>query len=235
MTRKLIYCDESGEASFSPKSEFKYFVVCAITIDESMKSKLQHRMREKQLKLYKLGWPKKIEIKASVLHNMKRDRRIPRSVKAAIDGDAFIQEILISLKNSCSPRVDYIAINKQRLMNESFRNTPYGIAYNYFAGKILVPLVHACADCVLTVDRRSKEMHSHKYFDGYIETMLFKKAIAEGVSMNSVIRHEESHMSYGLQAVDFFAWSIYRAKNNQDRRFIKIFDHLVENKEEWYC
>ncbi len=74
-----------------------------------------------------------------------------------------------------------------------------------------------------------------KYFDGYIETMLFKKAIAEGVSMNSVIRHEESHMSYGLQAVDFFAWSIYRAKNNQDRRFIKIFDHLVENKEEWYC
>ena len=73
-----IYCDESGEISFSSDSSYKCFSICALTIDEGKKNKIKNTMKRKNTKLYNLGWPKSIEIKANILHNMMLNKDIPQ-------------------------------------------------------------------------------------------------------------------------------------------------------------
>ena len=51
----FIYCDESGEISFSSESAYKCFSICALTIDEDRKNKIKNTMRRKKAKLYELG------------------------------------------------------------------------------------------------------------------------------------------------------------------------------------
>jgi len=129
MVRKLIYCDESGEISFSRRSIYKYFTICTIAIDEIKKNKLKNTMRRKKRKLYRLGWPKNLEIKASVLHTMEANPAIPDQLKSAFNGDEFIREVLTSLGRSCSPRVDYIVVYKDGVKSSFFRKAPYGRLY----------------------------------------------------------------------------------------------------------
>lgn len=231
----FIYCDESGEASFSKNSVYKYFSICTLTIDEGKRSKIKNTIKKKKSKLYTLGWPKEIEIKANILHSLKSNPNIPQVVKDNVNGDNFIQEVLISLKNSCSPRIDYIIVNKEGLKPGTFDKAPYGIAYNYFAGKILIPIILDCKDCYLTIDKRNKEMHNHMHFSGYIETKVRGDAMEKGIDINLEIKHGESQNESGLQAVDFFSWSIYRNFAHNDSRFLDIFTELIKIKEKWYC
>lgn len=231
----FIYCDESGEASFSDKSAYEYFSICALTIDENKRNKIKNTMKRKIAKLYNLDWPKEIEIKASVLHGLKMNKEIPQTVKNAINGDEFIKEVLTSLKYACSPRIDYIIVKKGGLKDPSFKNAPYAIAYNFFAGKILIPIILNYKDCFLTIDKRNKEMHAQRHFDGYIETKARGDAFEKKIEVCLEMKHDESQVNYGLQAVDFFSWSIYRKVTKKDLRFFEIFEDLVQIKEEWYC
>lgn len=231
----FLYCDESGEASFSKKSDYEYFSICVLTIDENKKNKLKNTIKRKTAKLYNLGWPKEIEIKASILHSLRMNKEIPRTVRNVIKGDDFIKEVLRSLKNACSPRIDYIIVRKDGLRDSSFRNAPYGIAYNFFAGKILIPIILNYRDCFLTIDKRNKEMHAQRHFNGYIETKARSDAFEKEIRIDLQIEHGESCINYGLQAVDFFSWSIYRKAAKKDFSFFRIYDDLVQIKEEWYC
>lgn len=233
--RCFIYCDESGDSSFSEKSRHNIFSICALTVEENKKNKIKNTMSRKKAKLYKAGWPKNIEIKASVLHNLKLQKNLPENIKKTISGDDFIIEILTSLKNACLPRIDYIAVKKDKMTDNSFRNAPYGIVYNFYAGKILVPLVCACESCFLTVDKRNKEVHTLRHFDGYIETRIREEAFNKGIKVDFQIEHGESHVISGLQAVDFFSWAVYRKIAYNDTRFFTIFKDKVKIKEEWYC
>ena len=231
----FIYCDESGESSFSKDSAYDYFSICTLTIGEDKKNKIKNTMKRKTAKLYNMGWPKEIEIKASILHGLNSNNNISQDVKNNISGDEFIKEILLSLKNSCSPRIDYIAVGKDGLQDPSFRSAPYAIAYNFFAGKILIPIILECKDCFLTIDKRNKEMHAQRHFDGYIETKARGDAFEKKIDINLEIKHDESQNNFGLQVVDFFSWSIYRKIKNKDIRFFRIFEDLIHLKEEWYC
>lgn len=231
----FIYCDESGESSFSKDSVYDYFSICTLTIGEDRKNKIKNTMKRKMAKLYTLGWPKEMEIKASTLHGLNFKKNISQDIKDNINEDEFIKEILFSLKNSCAPRIDYIILRKDGLQDPSFRNAPYGIAYNFFAGKILIPIILEYRDCFLTIDKRNKEMHAQRHFDGYIETKARGDAFENKIDINLEIKHDESQVNYGLQAVDFFSWSIYRKIENNDLRFFKIFEDLIHLKEEWYC
>ena len=117
----------------------------------------------------------------------------------------------------------------------SFKNAPYGVIYNFFAGKILVPIILNYKDCFLTVDKRNKEMHNQKHFDGYIETKARGDAFEKETELHLEIEHGESQVNYGLQAVDFFSWSVFRKATNKDLKFFRIFEELVQINEEWYC
>ena len=233
--RYFIYCDESGESSFSDKTAYKYFSICTLTIDENKRNKIKNTMQRKTAKLYNLGWPKEIEIKASILHGLRMNKYIPQELKNSINGDDFIREILRSLKYACSPRIDYIIIGKEGLADPCFRNAPYGIAYNFFAGKVLIPIILNFKNCFLTIDRRNKEMHAQRHFDGYIETKARGDAFEKKIGVNLEIKHDDSQNNYGLMAVDFFSWGIYRKMKDKDVRFFEIFEDLVQIREEWYC
>lgn len=98
-----------------------------------------------------------------------------------------------------------------------------------------MPLILEIKDCFLTVDKRNKEMHNQKHFDGYIETRVRGDAFEKGIDLELEIKHDDSQTNYGLQAVDFFSWSIYRTIARKDERFFKIFEDLVKIGEKWYC
>ncbi len=233
--RHFIYLDESGEASFSEQTAFPYFSITTMTINEQDKKKIKNILRRAKAKLYKRGWPRAIEIKASILHGLQHHKEIPERLRNEIDGDKFIKSILEKLESSCRPRIDYIVVKKDGFTNPTFKAAPYGIAYNFLAGKILFPLIRNMSDCFLTVDKRNKETHSQKHFDGYIKTTVIGDAYDKRKDIVLQIKHEESHSNTGLQAVDFFCWSINRKMQNRDSRFFDVFTDLVETAHEWYC
>ncbi|OGF50987.1 MAG: hypothetical protein A2231_06425 [Candidatus Firestonebacteria bacterium RIFOXYA2_FULL_40_8] len=228
-----LYSDESGEISFSENTTCDYFVICVLAIDENKINKVKNTLKKKKAKLYKLGWPKVLEIKPSILVGLKNRGDIPKSVKQSIDGVSFIQDVLTSMKNSFNPEVNYIVVRKEGITDASFRNAAYGIAYNYFAGKILIPVITKHKDCLLTVDKRNKETHPQKYFDGYLETKIIEAICEKGVNISLQIKHDDSFVNFGLQAVDYFSWSIYRKYANKDERYFVIFEDLVDIKNEW--
>jgi len=231
----FIYCDESGETSFSKDSKHQHFSICALTVEESQRNKIKNTIRRKHAKLYRKGWPKDIEIKASLLHGLNFNKKIPLKLKKSITGDQFIKETLKSLKNSCSPRIDFFAVNKDEIVDEEFKHASYGIAYNYFAGKLLIPLIVNCRDSYITLDERSKETHSQMHFNGYLETQVRGYAIENNLNIRLEIEHANSRNNYGLQAVDYFSWSIYRKIEHNDESFFNIFKNLIKTKERWYC
>ena len=110
-----------------------------------------------------------------------------------------------------------------------------GLLTTFLAGKILIPTILQHKNCQLTVDKRNKETHSQKYFDGYIETKTLGDAFDKGIDVKLEIVHGESQIIYGLQAVDFFSWSVYRKSEKGDPSFFNLFEDIVNIKEEWYC
>ena len=159
--------DESGGISFSEKSIYKYFSITTLTINESIENKIKNTMRAKKTKLYKLGWPRDVEIKANTLHNLRRNKKLCTCLKETVNGDEYIKEVLTSIKNSCQPRIDYLVVYKEKIKDESFKSANYGIAYNFFSGKLLIPLVKDLKECKVFVDPRNKERHSKKHFESY--------------------------------------------------------------------
>ncbi len=189
--KNYIYCDVSGETSFSDISGYKHFSICTLTVNESKQKKLVNTMCRKKAHLYDFGWPKDIEIKATTLHSLKYNRKIPDRLKRSINGNIYIENILISIIKTCKPRIDSITICKDGFKDNAFRNAPYGIVYNYFAGKIIVPLGVTLGDTILTVDQRNKELHKQKHFDGYIETKIREEAYDRNVRNISLkINHD---------------------------------------------
>lgn len=231
----LIFMDESGDISFSPDSNSKYFTITCLTIDEAIKNKIKNTMRHKKHKLYKLGWPRNVEVKATNLHGMKHDWRIPQKVKDVINGDGYIVKIIESIKYSCQPRIDYITINKDRIQKVSLRQAEYGIAYNFFSWELLRPIVIHLKNCKLIVDPKNKERHSKRHFEGYIGTEALKLKMGSRIAISFDIEQPDSHMSLGLQAVDFFSWSINRHITGKGSQFYDIFRDLIVIGKRWYC
>lgn len=192
-------------------------------------------MRRKKRYLYGLGWPRQVEVKATTLHGLKHRHEIPQSVRDAIDGDAYIIEILEAVVNSCNPRIDYFAVNKNRIKKAAFRAAEYGIAYNYFTWELLRPMVSQLQKCKLVCDPRNKERHSQKHFEGYIETEALKLSMSTRKTIEFSIEQPDSHMSLGLQAVDIFSWSVYRHVRRKGSQFFNVFKDLVEIGKKWYC
>ena len=77
------------------------------------------------------------------------------------------------------------------MQDPAFRRASYGIACNFFAGKILIPITLEYKDCFLTIDRRNKEMHAQRHFDGYIETKARGDAFEKGIDINLEIKNEK--------------------------------------------
>lgn len=231
----LIFMDESGDASFPEKPNSKYFLITCLTIYDSLNQKMKRIMQSKKAKLYRLGWPKNIEIKAYLLHKLNCNLSFRKKIGISIDGDESIKEVLTSIKNSYNPKIDYFAVNKARIKSKSLRSAEYGIAYNFFARKILCPLIIKAQNCRLIVDQRSKETHSKRHFNDYIKTEVIAEAVDRNIEVELKIQHFESHKALGLQSVDFFSWSLHRLIVYKDAQFYDIFKDLIGEYQRWYC
>ena len=120
-------------------------------------------MRKWIASLIQDGWPKGKEPKA---FEVMKDLRY---------GKAEMCKIIGMLTAIPSLEISYLVVNKPMITNNSFRNAPYGTAYNYFTGVLLSELVFQdkFLDVKMTYDRRNKETHNNKHFREYLNTRAF--------------------------------------------------------------
>jgi hypothetical protein len=222
----LIFLDESADASFRDKS-VRYFSITCLTIPVCERGKINKTIRRYKKELYELGWSSKDEIKASALHS--RYKTFP----LGIDGDQVIKNILQSLKTSCQLRIDYLAVSKSGLTNPPFKKAFW--YYDFFASELLKRLVSYYRNCYLTVDEKDETKVAKKVFNGYIMTRMLEKYIKKNTKgINLTINHAKSHLSPGVQAVDFFSWAVYQKIARNDNQFFEIFSDVVHTRNELF-
>lgn len=221
---KHLFLDESGECSFAKTSDYKHFLITILSVDTSEVNKIKDRLRRKTASFIKKGWDKSKEIKAFNLYKYKKF------------GETAILEVTSSLIKINSLEISYIVVNKEKIENLFFRNAPYGISYNYFTGILLSELIFddEFYEVSLIFDKRNKESHQNKYFKEYLETKIFGKALEEEIDVRFSLAGHNSKDVYGLKAVDFFSWSIFRKFEHSDSRFFNLISKKLKRKREWY-
>lgn len=221
---KRLYLDESGECSFSDSSTYQHFLITIISIENSENYKIKNHLQRNFRKFIKSGWDKSVEFKAFDLY---------RNRKFGVDA---IIKLLQSLININSLEINYLVVNKNRITNQSFRNSSYGIGYNYFTGVLLEELVFIDNhnDIYLIYDLRNKETHHRKHFKEYLETKILGTALEKNTTVNMKIEGLESEKCYGLLAVDLLSWAIFRRFEHSDERFFKMISGKINRKREWY-
>jgi hypothetical protein len=147
-----------------------------------------------------------------------------------------VANVISSLTAISALEINYIVINKHKITNQSFRNAPYGAAYNYFAGVLFSEMVFQdkLYDTHLIYDMRNKETHPNKHFKEYLEAQIYGQALRDNINVDITIEGFQSHQVYGLQAVDYFSWALFRKFEYHDETFSKIFAHKLHRRREWY-
>jgi len=219
---KHLYLDESGECSFARTSDYKHFLITILSVDISEANKIKNHLRRKTASFIKKGWDKSKEIKASMIYNKF--------------GEKGITDVILSLIKIKSLEISYIIVAKDKIKNLSFRKASYGISYNYFTGVLLSELIFddGFYDVCLTFDKRNKETHQNKHFTEYLETNIFGKALEKEINIDFHLEGLDSKDVYGLKAVDFFSWSVFRKFEYSDNRFFNLFFEKLKRRREWY-
>jgi hypothetical protein len=217
-----LYLDESGDCSFSEKSACKHFLITLISVEARFSEIIKKRLRRQFAKIIKNGWDKYTEIKAYTLYYHKQNKPV--------------EDILKALMTIESLRVHYIVVNKDKIKNESFRNSSYGIGYNYFTKIILSELIFQddLSEIDFIYDLRNKETHAKKHFKQYLETEIFGMSLEQNKTVKLSINGLQSDKCYGLMAVDFCSWGLYRHFEHGDDRFLSIIKDNLGRRREWY-
>ncbi len=220
------FLDESGELGFSQNS-CRHFLIAIIEAHDS--KRLKNVLRKEKKKLHDLGWPREIEIKGTSLFGSHRNSLIPTAISANRHGHI---EQIISRILSTGIVPSFIAVKKDRL-TQNLKNAPYGIAYNYFTAKLFCQIIAGCTgdDLRLIVDQRNKETHAHMPFNGYLETRVIGDCSHSAAFQ---IRHEDSSLWLGLQAVDFISWGLFRYFEHNDDTFAKLIYPVCNVTDHFY-
>jgi len=227
-----IFLDESGQTGGVDKEgSQKTFTITTLSIkSQNDYKKMKNILKRFKGELISNGWPIKIrEIKAANIFRIKLDKKIPHAFNQKYSGEKLLKNILEKL-SSFPINIDHITVNKENILKR-LRNAPYGILYNYYAGKILVPRICNSGLVRLMVDARSKEIPDNNKFDGYIETQAYFNTTEP---LKLFISHEDSELNHGIQMVDYFCWAINRKFEFNDSRFIEIIKNKICLHKEWY-
>ena len=221
---KKLFLDESGECSFSDHSNYKHFLLAIISLDIDKAKIIKVKLMREFRNLIRKGWNKNVEIKASSLY---KNRKF---------GKKSVFQILETLLKVESIQFHYLVVNKNRIENQSFRSAHYGIAYNYFSGVLLSELVFQDGfhEIDLTYDLRNKETHQKRHFKEQLETKIYGMSFEQGIPVEMKIEGLMSDKSYGLRAVDFISWSIFRRFESNDNRFFDKISGKIGRARQWY-
>jgi hypothetical protein len=219
-----LFLDESGECSFSPNSRYIHFLITIISVDDTEIIELKGKLKRQFAYFIRNGWDKTKEIKAYELY---KNRRF---------GASAIFRVLSALMQLNSIKISYLVVNKNNIKHQAFRDAPYGIGYNYFTGVLLSELVFQdnICDFQLIYDEKSKETHPNRRFVEYLQTKIYGSAFEFDTNVTFTLMRGKSDEVYGLRAVDFICWSIFRKFEYGDARFLNVFSQKILRRREWY-
>ena len=206
MSKIFIYLDESGDLGFN-KGSSKHFVISFL----AMNQKTNLLLKRKIIKVKrKYDIPKGIEIKGN-----KSSHRLRMDI----------------LKEICSLPINIYSITtKKQGINETLRKDT-NIFYNYMVNLIVVPYLgktKANKICLIA-DKRISKVSKGMRFGDYLKYKIFYEKNLYHLQLN--IEYLDSITSYGLQAVDFVANSIFRNYEQGNKKYIEALEgNIVQNK-----
>ena len=206
LNKTFIYLDESGDLGFK-KGSSKYFVISFIAMDTKTNLILKRKIK-KVKKRHKIG--KDVEIKANKSnHSLRVD----------------------VLKEICSLPIEIYSITtKKQGINKSLRKDT-NIFYNYMVNLILVPYIERSkiSNLCLIADSRINKVSKGMRFGDYLKYKLFFENNLYKIKLD--IKYLDSLTSYGLQAVDFIANSIFKSYEQENDRYCKVLRRsIIEDK-----
>ncbi|HVE12583.1 MAG TPA: DUF3800 domain-containing protein [Elusimicrobiota bacterium] len=226
MAPRMMYLDESGELGFNPSGS-RHFVGALVCTSDA--NRLKNAVKRWSARLISNGWPKAQEIKATELYHSRPNRSIPANAPWKQNPNAVICELL-QLIGSHSEEIRAVSVVKAKIVRPNLKKAPYGILYNYFTSWVIIPAALHHDDIHLIVDQRNKESHTLEHFDGYIETRIWSRP---NPPTEFKIDHMFSHQSYGLRAVDFVAWAIFRYREHGDATFYSVLQPYLKQDIVW--
>ena len=202
MNKTFIYLDESGDLGFN-KGSSKYFVIFFIAMNTKTNLVLKRNIIKVKEK-HKIG--KDIEIKANKSnHSLRVD----------------------VLKEICSLPIEIYSITtKKQGINKSLRKDT-NIFYNYMVNLILVPYIERSkiSNLCLIADLRINKVSKGMRFGDYLKYKLFFENSLYNVKLD--IEYLDSLTSYGLQAVDFIANSIFKSYEQANDSYCKALRGII--------
>jgi hypothetical protein len=227
----FVFLDESGQTGGIGKAgSQKTFTATSLAIKgPAILKNMERALSNFEGKLITAGWPKSREIKASRLFKMGYDNAIKADYKFKNDGPQLIRDVLNKLVEF-DIMIDHITVRKDGIISR-LRDAPYGILYNYYSSRILVPRISNEGNVQLIADARSKESHPNLKFDGYIETEIYQNSTKP---IYLEITHVDSSISSGVRMVDYFCWAINRKYEHGDDRFYKIIESKLCEKKMYF-
>ena len=135
------------------------------------------------------------------------------------------------LKEICSLPIDIYSITtKKQGINKSLRKDT-NIFYNYMVNLILVPYIERSkiSNLCLIADLRINKVSKGMRFGDYLKYKLFFENSLYKIKLE--IEYLDSLTSYGLQAVDFIANSIFKSYEQSNDRYCRVLrGSIIEDK-----
>jgi len=203
-----LYLDESGDLGFDfiTKKPSKFFTVSILVVKGSdnnrmvinaVKNTLRRKLRKRKTTL-------SMELKGS---------------KQSLE----IKKYFYSKVEKADIKIYALTLNKKRV-NQSLRNAKSRL-YNFIARKVLDEIDLNCANqrVIFTVDKskgKSEIVDFNRYIIDQIKGKLDPKIPLD-------ILHKQSHEILPLQAVDLFAWGVFRKYERKDYSWYEVFEEKV--------
>lgn len=200
-----LYLDESGDLGFDffTRRPSRFFTVCILAL-QGMDNNRRLLSAVKKTCRRKLSRSRPVELKGA--HTSLAVKRYFYDLVATIPLEIYA-----------------LTLNKRRVYDELA--TRKDRVYNFIARNVLDRLaIDQAASRIEFIIDRSKSKREIQDFDDYITRQL-KGRIDPKVPLD--IYHHRSDENVGLQAVDLFAWGIFRKHERGDRAWFEVFQEKV--------
>lgn len=205
-----VFLDESGGLSFdfTKGGTTRFFVVCLLVLSTEADYRTLARAVERTIR--------------HKLHKGRAPKRPTHELKGAKTGPD-VKGYFYRQARASAFHLYTLVLNKARVYDD-LRNVPEKL-YNFVARKLLerCPFKTTAGKIIVTLDRR-KSAAEIRQFNHYLLTQL------EGdlpINTPFEIHHQHSWENKGLQAVDLFAWGIFRKYERGDATWYDAFKERI--------
>lgn len=200
-----LYLDESGDLGFDffARKPSRFFTVCIMVL-QGVENNRRLLSAVKKTRRRKFSQNQPVELKGA-------------HTSLAVKRYFYDQVATIPLE------IYALTLNKRRVYDELAARKDR--VYNFIARKVLdrLPIDQAATRITFIIDR-SKSKREIADFNGYVTSQLTGR-IDPKVPLG--IYHHRSAENLGLQAVDLFAWGVFRKYERADTAWFDVFREKV--------